>query len=182
MVFMTVNNSRLNLPLTFAFIGLIALGAISRLVPHLPNFTAITAMALFAGFTAPRLWMALIAPFLSMAIADMVLGYHPTILAVYVGFLSITVMSFLFLKGKNWKIIAGSTVAASLWFWVISNLGVWFYNDFYPKTFAGLMECFAMAIPFLEKQIAGDIFYSAIIFSFYALSLKIFSSKTYSSI
>jgi hypothetical protein len=178
---MTVINSRFNLRLFFAFTGLVVFGAISRLIPHPPNFTAITAMALFAGFAAPNIWVAVAAPFLSMAIADTILGYHPTILAVYVAFLSISVASFLFLRNRTWKAITVGTLAGSLWFWVISNLGVWVYSGIYPRDFGGLTECYTMAIPFLEKQVAGDVFYSAIIFSCYALALKIFSSKTYSS-
>ena len=50
---------------------------------------------------------------------------------------------------------------ASFSFFIISNLGVWFFH--YPHTFSGLLTCFTLAIPFFVNSLAGDLFYSSIL-------------------
>jgi hypothetical protein len=46
-------------------------------------------------------------------------------------------------------------------FYLISNFGVWLFglnlaNQPYPKTLAGLAECYVAALPFLHGTMAGD--------------------------
>ena len=63
-----------------------------------------------------------------------------------------------------------SMCASSLSFFIITNLGVWLFQDLYPMTWPGLMTCFAAAIPFFGNQILGDLFYSAAHFGTLALA------------
>jgi hypothetical protein len=39
----------------------------------------------------------------------------------------------------------------------------------YPLTGAGLAACFAAALPFFQNSLAGDLFYSALLFGGFAL-------------
>jgi len=59
-------------------LGLILLGVVARLVPHLPNVTPVTAIALFGGAYLPKRW-AILLPLAVMAISDVVIGFHQVI-------------------------------------------------------------------------------------------------------
>ena len=54
--------------------GMIVLAALSRLLPHPPNFSPIEAVALFGGAYFARRGMALLVPLLAMFVSDCVLG------------------------------------------------------------------------------------------------------------
>ncbi len=44
---------------------------------------------------------------------------------------------------------------ASFVFFLISNLGVWWY--WYPRTWTGLMMCYTLALPFYQRTLIGDL-------------------------
>jgi hypothetical protein len=159
---------------------MVVLAAFSRLIPHPPNFTAVTAMALMAGVAFTELSLALLVPFLSLLITDLILGFHPTILPVYFAFFAVTIFARKFLKGKSIATVTLTGALAGLWFWLVSNFAVWALMDFYSKDGKGLLACFVSAIPFLETQVLGDLFFTAVMFSFYSLLLR-FSAKSYSN-
>ena len=80
-----------------------------------------------------------------------------------------------------------NVLLASTLFFVISNLGVWYF--YYPHNWGGLSTCFVLAIPFFVNAIAGDLFYTSVLqFSFkkikpisFILSGIIFSNEFYGS-
>ena len=124
----------------------------------------------------------------SQKYSDLILGFHPTILPVYLAFFVVTIVARVFLQKKSIVFMTFMAGLAGLWFWLVSNFGVWALMDMYPKSLAGLSECFVSAIPFLETQVLGDLFFTAIMFSLYALILRFSAAssktgaKTYSSI
>lgn len=71
-------------PLVLA--GLIIAAALTRLLPHPPNFSPVEAIALFGGaYFAARQW-ALLVPLLAMLISDLALGaLHGADYASYLG-------------------------------------------------------------------------------------------------
>lgn len=154
-----------NLAVPLAFI---ILGALSRLLPHLPNATPVGALALFSGFYLPKK-QAFLVPLLAMAAADLFLGGHSTLLWVYGSFLLIVALGFL-LKGrlKAENVILAS-LSSSILFFLITNFGVWASTSMYSKDLAGLLQSYVMGIPFLRPTVLGDLFYSGVIFGSYAL-------------
>ena len=54
-------------------LGIIVLAALSRVVPHIWNFTPIAAMALFGAAYFPNKWYAVIIPFAAMWLGDLYL-------------------------------------------------------------------------------------------------------------
>jgi hypothetical protein len=51
-------------------------------------------------------------------------------------------------------------------FFLISNFGVWASGLVgYPKTWAGLLDCYVKAIPFFKRGIAADVLFTAAFFS-----------------
>lgn len=58
----------------FVVITLIGLAALSRLLPHPPNFTAVGAMALFgAAYLSPR-WLGFAVPFAALWMSDLIIN------------------------------------------------------------------------------------------------------------
>ena len=56
------------------FIYLIGVIAVSRIIPHPPNFTPIIAMAVFMPYLTRDLYSAMMVPLLAMLISDIVLS------------------------------------------------------------------------------------------------------------
>ena len=161
-------NSRLQLLLG---VVLIALASFSRLIPHPMNFAPIMALALFGGVYFDKR-IAPILPLAALLISDYFIGFYQGIEFTYAAFI-ISVFVGMWLKSrKTVPMIAGVTIASSILFFIISNFGVWYVEILYPKTFAGLMECYAMALPFFRNTIAGDLFYVAVMFGVYEAAMK----------
>ncbi len=161
-------NSRLQFLLA---VVLVVLAALSRLIPHPMNFAPITALALFGGVYFDKR-VALILPLAAMLISNYFIGFYDGMEWVYASFI-LSVFAGMWLKShKTVPVIAAATLANSVMFFIISNFGVWYVEILYPKTFAGLMQCYAMALPFFRNTVAGDLFYVAVMFGVYELAAK----------
>ena len=66
------------------------LAALSRLIPHPPNFTPQIAIALFSGFYAADKVLIYGLPIATMLISDLFLGFYRTSIFVYLSFLLIS--------------------------------------------------------------------------------------------
>ena len=162
---------------------LVILGVICRVVPHPPNAVAMGAIALYAGARLPRRWAWSI-PVVAMLLADLFLdwGTNRPFLAssrwfIYAAFLPIALMGRFAKNSSNPMRLAGLSISASLWFFVVSNLGVWALDTMYPMTAAGLVACFTAAIPyfgtgdygFFANGIVADLTGVGVLFGFDAL-------------
>jgi hypothetical protein len=65
--------------------------------------------------------------------------------------------------------VLGAALGTSLSFFLISNFGVWLAGILYPLTWAGLVECYVRALPFLQRGIESDLLFSTLIFGIPAL-------------
>ena len=65
--------------------------------------------------------------------------------------------------------IAGAALAVSLGFFMVSNFAVWLVWNMYPHSFAGLLTCYAAALPFYRNQFLSDMLFSALMFGMPAL-------------
>ena len=154
--------------------AIIIFAAFTRLIPHPPNFTPIIAMGLFGGAYLKDRRIALIIPLLAMIAADIFLGYHGTMLWVYGSLIFITIIGML-LKNRTTLInCTAATIGGSLLFFLLTNLGVWISSGFYPKSAAGLLTCYSMALPFFGNTLAGAVFYSSVMFIGYEQIRKYF--------
>ena len=154
--------------LWFCFL-LIILAAMSRLVPHPPNFTPIGALGLFAGayISMRRYWLV---PLAALLISDILIGfYHPvTMVSVYLAFIICTVIGRkVLLEHHSIFRVGAITLSASVIFFVLSNFGDWLSGFNYPVTWEGLVTCYVMAIPFFGNTVMGDLFYVALLFGIY---------------
>ncbi len=136
--------------------GLVILAIITRLLPHPPNFAPITSIALFTGFHFTNKRLALFIPILCMFLTDLYIGLHSLIPIIYSAFV---IISFIGFKTNSLSFL--TVLGASISFFFISNLGVWYFS--YPQNLSGLITCFTLAIPFFINSLAGDLFYTSIL-------------------
>ncbi|MDR0755260.1 MAG: hypothetical protein LBF04_07720 [Prevotellaceae bacterium] len=157
--------------------AIILVAAMSRLIPHLPNFAPIGGMALFgAAYFSKSRW-AFIVPVASMWISDLVLNnivysqffdgfvwFYSVSLFTYGAFALISLLGIVILKEISVFNLTCSVLAASLIFFLVSNFGVWMLSDMYPHNFSGLQACYIAGIPFFRNTLLGDIFYTSVLF------------------
>jgi len=89
---------------------------------------------------------------------------------VHGSFALVVCLGLLLRKRRTPLRIAGAALASSTLFFVISNFGVWAFGSLYPQTGAGLVACYAAAIPFFRNTLMGDALYTAVLFSGFALA------------
>jgi hypothetical protein len=158
---------------------LIALGVLSRIVPHPPNAVPMGAIALYAGARLPRRW-AFLVPVAAMLLSDLVMdlghfyawtGFDPARLVSYATFAAIAVLGRLPRREggfPTWTRMArwsGMSLLASTLFFITSNLASWRAPELgYPATFAGLVACFTMAIPFFPYTLLADLAGTVVLF------------------
>jgi hypothetical protein len=160
------NKARLVALLTAIFAA-----AALRLVPHPPNFSPIAAMALFAGAYMPRKLLAFVAPFGALILSDIALGgFYPGMNFVYLSFALTVLIGWAVASRKTPLIIGGAAMAGSILFFILTNFGMWLFSGIYPVTQAGLIACYVAAIPFFQNTLAGDLFYTALLFGGFALA------------
>ena len=160
------NNSK---QLFFAVV-IILLAALTRFIPHPFNFTAIGAIALFSGANISERKYAFLVPIFIMFLSDLLIGFHFSILPVYACFTFTVWMGILIREKQNFKTIVSASVLASLVFFLITNLPLWYMDlKLYPMTMDGTWSSYQMALPFFRNQIIGDLFYNGILFGAYYL-------------
>ncbi len=154
---------------------LVVFAAFSRLIPHPPNFAPIAAMALFGGVYFDRRFSILV-PLAAMLVSDFLIGFHSTMPFVYGSFILTGLIGIWLKKHKRVQWIAGASLTSSLFFFVITNFGVWL-NGGYPLNFTGLIECYVAAIPFFRTTLVGDLFFVAVLFGLYESAIYFLKLK-----
>lgn len=160
--------------------GLVSAAVIFRILSNtffFFNFTPVIALALFSGAKFQDKKWSVIIPVVSLFISDIILSYlnnfdlfHNTILFTYGSILLVILLGrSLNTERLNIAKTAVFTLLSSLLFFVISNMGVWLFSNMYTLNLSGLTKCFVLAIPFLQKSIAGDLFFAVVLFGIYEL-------------
>ena len=158
----------------------ILLLVVSRLLPHPPNFTPVGALGVFIGAYATARWQWLI-PIAALLVSDFFIGFYNmnVMLCVYLAVFSACVIGHFGLFNKiklSHLIVTG--FASALVFFLLSNLGVWLAGELYPRTGAGLVQCYVAAIPFFGNTLAGYATYMTLAFGLYEFSQRQFKLKT----
>ncbi|MBI4423236.1 MAG: hypothetical protein HY554_05895 [Elusimicrobia bacterium] len=157
-------------------LGIIALGALSRLLPHPDNVTPLAAMALLGGASlAPR--QALLAPLAALALSDLFLGFHSVIPFVYASFLATAAIGARLREDRAAWRLTGASLASSVLFFIVTNFGTWLVAGLYARDFAGLAACFTAAIPFFRNAVLGDLFFTLTLFSLQRVTARLAQPK-----
>ena len=140
------------------FVGIFIALAMSRFIPHPPNFTSLIALSFYVPiFLGKRFIPALLICFI---ITDIFIGFHTTIVFTWGSVIFIGLISYLFQKNIYTRIIGA--LSGSLAFYIISNFGVWSLGS-YGYSLDGLLVCYIAAIPFYSNTLISTILYSALI-------------------
>lgn len=149
-----------------------------RLIPHLPNFAPIAALALFGGTYLNKKY-AIGIPILAMLVSDYFIGFadHWTTISVYSSFFLIGLIGLWLRSHKNIQNTIGATLTGSFLFFIITNFTVWAATPWYEKSVVGFVKCFTLAIPFFRNTLLGDLFYVGVMFGLYELVLFVVHRK-----
>src|SRR3989344_1692534 len=165
--------------------------ALARLLPHIPNFAPITAMALFGGVYLSGRY-ACILPLVAMLISDYLLLYinpfsspmfnfshlvpvqalfHSALPIVYVSFVISGLVGLWLKKHKTPVYVVAAAAFCSIQFFLLTNAASWMVGMYGPG-FSGLMAAYVAGIPFFQGTLLGDFFYTTLLFGAYELALK----------
>lgn len=158
----------------------IALAIAFRFIHHPVAFTPVGAALLYFGARQPRsrIWI----PLAALIVSDLVLtrfsyGYSFTAdqYVIWAWYAAIMVLGGLLSKNASVPRLGGAALATSVSFFVVSNFAVWVvWRNMYPATLAGLMTCYAVALPFFKNEVAADLLFTAV---FFGLSVALGHSK-----
>jgi hypothetical protein len=160
--------------------GLLMIAVISRVIPHIPNFTPVESIALFSGVYIASRKLSFLLPVIGIYLADLILNntiyrsFYPED-SVFIWISGYMLWTFIAMGGiivlgqilktrlKPLNII-GYSLMGSLLFFIVSNFGVWLGSVVYPKTIAGLIECYTMALPFFRNSLLSNVIFTVVLF------------------
>lgn len=159
--------------LPFVLVALALIVAIvGRLTPHAANMTPMFAIAMAVGawLGCERQFLSGIMVMVAMLVSDYFLGFHSTMIFVYVGMLLGVLIAA---RSVNWlsqsrntfsRVVksASTSLFASAVFFAISNFGVWVMGGLYPRSLDGLIQCYVMAVPFFQQSLLTDVVFGTV--------------------
>ena len=151
---------------------IVVLTVLVRFIPHLHNFSPVYGALLFGGAHLKKrdsIWF----PVVLLVASDYVLTnliFHLNIgwmeLFQAAAFASVTLTGWLLRDRVTWVRFCAACLIAPAAFYLISNFGVWYGWGSFPRTWAGLMECYIAGIPYYGRTLASTVLFGAMLFGF----------------
>ncbi len=132
--------------------------AISRFIPHPPNFTSLIALSFYVPAILGLSYIP--AVILSFAITDIVIGYHTGTFFTWGSVFLIGMISQSFSKTLITR-LSGALIGALIFF-LVTNFGVW-VSGMYGYTVSGFIDCYFLAIPFFAYSLISTLMFTIII-------------------
>ena len=148
---------------TFIFFCLIV--AVSRLIPHPPNFTPIIAGAIFMPFMVQKSF-GIFVPLVIMFVSDLFIGLHGLMMWTYGSLALITLLSYQHMKKKFISVLKLSFYSPIL-FYLFTNFGVWLTSTTYSPDLSGLITAYTLGLPFLANSLLATILFSSCFYTIY---------------
>lgn len=165
------------------FLLLIGAAALYRAMPdRIWGFAPHIAMAIFGGSALKNRRLSFALPLLSLFLSDLI--YHAFYLngltpisgfyeGQWINYLLIGSLTFIgfFVKSNSPVQIGTAALLGPLAYFIMSNFTVWIGGGGLqrPRTFSGLLQCYADGLPFLQTSLYGTFFFSALLFGGYYL-------------
>ncbi len=164
---MQPNKARADLWMDLGLVAfLIVFDVAARLLPHAPGVWPFAASALFAGRVLRVPLLAVAVPLAAVLLSNVALaGDDWRVTAVVCA--AITLPAFAGVLARRWHgafPVVAAMLSCSLIFFVTTNFAVWAFGTLYPHTLQGLTQCYVAALPFLDKTVMGDLFWTAVLF------------------
>lgn len=135
-----------------------------RVIPHVANNVPLFALfAILINSSKITIKKLFLFSFISIFISDCLLKifYHYPIfgnycLFTYSGFSLVIFLQAYLIKKKIGLML--NSVSVTLIYWLWTNFGVWLVDAVYPLTVQGFIECYTLALPFLQYSILANVF------------------------
>ncbi|MFM6976436.1 MAG: DUF6580 family putative transport protein [Sphingobacteriaceae bacterium] len=158
--------------LTLLVLAAAATRALPLLLPHTWNFTAVGALAIFAGAQFNDRRLAFIMPLAAMAISDLFIG-NGFSLVVYGAFIAMVICGQLVRNKKTIANLFLSSICGAIIFYLITNFALFYPANMYPHNLSGIMASYVAGLPFINNMLAGNLIYGTILFgSLYLLEKR----------
>lgn len=139
-------------------LGIFTVLAVSRFIPHPPNFTSLIALSFYVPAIFGKRSIPIV--LISFLITDLFIGFHNTLFFTWGSVLFISLLSRFFLRSVLSR-VSGALFGAVIFF-IITNFGVWSLGN-YGFTSNGLITTYILAIPFFGNTFLSTIIYSLLI-------------------
>lgn len=148
--------------------------ALTRLIPHPPNFTSLIAISFYIPLFFGTIYMPIV--LLGYVITDMIIGFHNVLLFTWGSIVIIGLFSKYFSSlGLKFRILGA--LSGAILFFIVTNFGVWLSGS-YGYTIGGLINSYIFAIPFFGYTFLSTITYAIIIEIIYKYKdLLLFSKR-----
>ena len=141
----------------------------------LSNLAPLAAIALCAAAYFPKRYKFAV-PMIALLISDVVLNVHygapllsPFVASHYLGFALVGGLGLLLQNRASLKTLLPASIAASVIFYVVTNIVSWAFDPGYVKNFAGLLQALTVGLPaysatptwmFFRNSILSDLFFT----------------------
>ena len=143
----------------------IVITILTRLIPHVPNFSPLVGVALFSGVYLNKKY-GYILPLSIYILSDFFVGLHNTVFFTWSSIILIYFLGTYLSKRKNFANTIIFTLTSSILFFIVTNFGVWLMG-WYPRTLEGLVHCYTLALPFFRTSLLANFIYVGILFGVY---------------
>ncbi|MBD1161164.1 hypothetical protein IDH30_02595 [Pelagibacterales bacterium SAG-MED15] len=139
-------------------IGIFVVLAVSRFVPHPPNFTSLLALSFYVPVFLGLSYLPVL--LVGFIFTDLIIGLHGVTIFTWGSVILIGLGSRLFDKGILNR-ICGSLLGACLFF-IITNFGVWSLGS-YGYSINGMISCYILALPFFGYSLISTFIFAGVI-------------------
>ena len=173
--------TRFSVKNNWLWVVLLTVGAmLTRILPHPPNVTPMTAICLFSGMALGFRLLTFVLPFVVLYASDFLI--NNTIGRAFITdtseviwwtdfmnwtygsyFLIILISAFVLKRAKTQSVVL-TALGSGILFFLLTNFSSWVGYSYYPKSFAGLLLCYEAGLPFFRVSIIGDIAFALILF------------------
>ncbi len=98
-----------------------------------------------------------------MLFSDLVLGFHSTILYVYIAVIAAVLLGSTLKKISVFR-LGIITITASFIFYLITNFGAWLHHDMYSQNWSGLIQAYIAGLPFFRNSIIANLMFTYLTF------------------
>ncbi len=140
------------------------------------NFSPMLPLCVFGAALFGRAGMAYLIPLAAWLAGDLGIwaltgrpefAFYAAQPIVYLSLALVATAGLSLRRRRSWMRIAGAGLGSSVAFFLVTNFGVWILGDglLYPKTLAGLAQCYTAAIPFFRNTLISMAVFMPLLFS-----------------
>ncbi|MBK9735256.1 MAG: hypothetical protein IPO92_09925 [Saprospiraceae bacterium] len=174
---------------------LMLVAALSRFIPHVPNFTPTEGMTLLGTAYLGRKYWAILLPVLMLIVSDFILNntvarsYFPdhegiVWFAPYMIFNILSIIAIVLICSKvlhkiSFTSVTGAALIASVVFFLITNFGSWIDGVIpYSKDVSGLLASYTAALPFFRTSLLSNLIFTGILFGSFEIIKSIETKRS----